>query len=229
MTQDEQTKHLADIVVAAVRAATAPLFDRIKALEDRPYATQEIWDVMRDGALADRRRIIALEQRAPVPGPAGPEGPMGHPGALGVPGRDGLPGLPGRDGDIGPQGEKGLDGVNGRDGTLETLTVELVGDRVLSFVRSDGDHACLGLVEMPIPVYRGVYKDGPVYSRGDSVTFAGSQWIAREDTTAKPGDGATPWQLAVKAGRDGKDGKAGPSGPAGVKGDRGEPGRDFRG
>lgn len=46
--------------------------------------------------------------------------------------------------------------------------------------------------------YVGVYRSGNLYERGDAVTHAGALWIAHEDTTARPGDGKTPWQLAVK-------------------------------
>jgi hypothetical protein len=57
----------------------------------------------------------------------------------------------------------------------------------------------------PRLLYRGVYRDDQHYEPGDAVTYGGSTWIAHEATQARPGDGATPWQLAVKAGRDGRD------------------------
>jgi len=56
----------------------------------------------------------------------------------------------------------------------------------------------------PALKYLGVWTPGK-YEQGHCVTLAGSVWIAKEPTSAKPGDGATSWQLAVKAGRDGKD------------------------
>jgi hypothetical protein len=65
------------------------------------------------------------------------------------------------------------------------------------------------------------------YAKGDSVTWGGSQWIAKEATEAKPGDSAPSaraWQLAVKAGRDGKQGPHGPQGTKGEKGDKGDRG-----
>ncbi len=58
--------------------------------------------------------------------------------------------------------------------------------------------------EMPISIYRGVYKEENVYKRGDNVTWAGSTWIAHEDTDKHPRDSSGVWQLAVKAGRDGR-------------------------
>jgi len=57
--------------------------------------------------------------------------------------------------------------------------------------------------------YKGVWTKDTAYGCGSAVTCGGSLWIARADTSEKPGDGATKWQLAVKAGRDGRDGKDG--------------------
>lgn len=56
---------------------------------------------------------------------------------------------------------------------------------------------------LPGMVYRGVWTVGE-YQRGDSVTYAGNQWVALSDTDEKPGEGKT-WQLSVRKGRDGKD------------------------
>lgn len=237
-----ETEKIADVVVAAVRAATVPLLER----------------------------IIALEARAPVPGPAGEKGEKGEPGAPGIsgprgdggangrdgdkgsdgaPGRDGtdgvngkdgtagrdgvdgrdgqpgVPGVPGRDGERGERGEKGLDGAPGRDGTLEGATIEEVDERTIRILRPDGSE--LGRKTFPVPLYRGVYAAGTGYVKGDSVTYGGSLWIAREATKDKPGEGATAWQLAVKAGRDGREGKPGKDGGPGPKGERGDPGRNF--
>ncbi len=53
--------------------------------------------------------------------------------------------------------------------------------------------------------YDGTWQqDGREYARGSCVTWDGSLWIARRETTARPGDGSA-WQLAVKHGRDGRD------------------------
>ena len=59
----------------------------------------------------------------------------------------------------------------------------------------------------PWQIYREVFKAGTRYQRGDSVTYGGSQWFARKDTTQTPGTG-DDWVLAVKRGRDGKDGSS---------------------
>ena len=48
--------------------------------------------------------------------------------------------------------------------------------------------------------YCGVFRTGCYYEKHDCVTHQGSLWIASEGTAEKPGDGATPWRLAVKRG-----------------------------
>lgn len=71
-------------------------------------------------------RIVALEQRAPVPGPVGPQGERGErgepgaaiTGAQGERGERGEAGAPGRDGQsiVGPAGPAGERGERGHDG-----------------------------------------------------------------------------------------------------------------
>lgn len=63
-------------------------------------------------------------------------------------------------------------------------------------------------VKLAHPVYRGVWGDGG-YDKGDTVTWAGSTWIAERDTTGKPGAKDSGWRLSVKKGRDGQDGATG--------------------
>lgn len=53
--------------------------------------------------------------------------------------------------------------------------------------------------------YAGVWRQGQVYAEGTLVTYDGSIWYARSETTDRPGDGRTAWVLAVKRGKDGKD------------------------
>src|SRR5690606_32776972 len=57
---------------------------------------------------------------------------------------------------------------------------------------------------LPIPMDRGVWKEGQPYKAGDGVTWGGHFWIAQGDTSEKP-DTGKGWRLAVKKGRDGKD------------------------
>lgn len=75
-----------------------------------------------------------------------------------------------------------------------------------------------GLVEkrafsVPAQIYRGVYVEGKLYARGDTVTWAGSQYHCDTPTSEKPGEGGA-WRLSVKRGRDGKDGEMIRTGPA---------------
>lgn len=49
--------------------------------------------------------------------------------------------------------------------------------------------------------YCGTYKLDTDYEKGDACTYAGSLWVARENTTARPGTGPE-WTLAVKKGKD---------------------------
>ena len=54
-------------------------------------------------------------------------------------------------------------------------------------------------------VDQGVWKDGE-YKRGQAATFGGSYWLAKRDTSSKPGTDDS-WRLIVKRGQDGKDRK----------------------
>lgn len=95
-----------------------------------------------------------------------------------------------------PVPKDGVDGVGFDDMTFE--------------VRAEGCYLTFSKGEvvkearLPIPTYREVYKEGTTYRAGDAVTWAGSLWIATEETSEKP-DTGKGWRLAVKKGRDGKD------------------------
>lgn len=124
-------------------------------------------------------------------------------------GEDGKPGLDGTDGTAGLNGKDGADGVG-----FDDMTCEVRDDGVYLVWEKD---AVAKEARLPIPMDRGVWKDG-VYRSGDGVTWAGSFWIAQEETSEKP-DGGKGWRLAVKKGRDGRDGvvkEAKPAGPVKV-------------
>ncbi|MFK3708181.1 phage gp6-like head-tail connector protein [Klebsiella sp. NPDC088457] len=60
--------------------------------------------------------------------------------------------------------------------------------------------------DVPVMVYRGVFKSGDEYMPGDTVTWGGSLWHCDEQTQDKPGEtGSKGWTLAAKRGRDGRD------------------------
>lgn len=60
--------------------------------------------------------------------------------------------------------------------------------------------------DIPVTIYRDVFKSGTEYQPGDTVTWGGSMWHCNETTTDKPGEpGSKGWTLAVKKGRDLRD------------------------
>lgn len=165
-------------------------------------------------------------------GEKGVDGLNGHDGIDGKDGRDGqpgVPGVPGRDGERGEKGLDGKDGVDGKDGltTLEFMKYEVSEDGLsVRFVRAANGQPLGDWVQTAwLRPYDGVWREGESYKAGATVTWAGSLWVARVDTTEKPQDGrgGTDWQLAVKSGRPGRDGK---DGKDGVNGRDGRDGTD---
>lgn len=118
MTPDQ----LADVIALAVHTATVPMLTKIAALEARPYVTQDFIDAVKENAADLRERVISMERRSAIPGPAGAKGDDGAPGrdgkdgANGMDGKDGAPGLNGKDGAAGLNGKDGTNGVDGKDG-----------------------------------------------------------------------------------------------------------------
>jgi hypothetical protein len=118
----------------------------------------------------------------------------------------------------------GLDGLG-----FDDLGVVYDGERTLTIRFEKGERVKEFAIRLPVPLYRGVYEAGKAYEAGDQVTFGGSQWHAKRDTSAKPEEHGTDrdWQLCVKRGRDGKqgiEGKTGPEGPRGPQGPQGQRG-----
>ena len=77
------------------------------------------------------------------------------------------------------------------------------------------------------PWYCGVFKEGTTYRPADVVTYSGSLWFAKEETTAVPGrldPASRAWVMMVRRGDEGKPGKPGPPGKDGTDG---TPGRDL--
>ena len=201
-----QPDEFADIVVPIIKAAQAPLLERlasgdarIEALQAQVATLDAKWNDI--GVLRER---VALVEARPMPAPlvsletrlAVTEAQFAaldrrvqddaltkELGAL----RERVAVVEVRPSVPGPQGEPGQPGKDGADGTAG-----------LSF--------------------EGVYQDGKSYDLGNLVTWAGSSWHCNEATTTKPGDGSRAWTLMVKRGRDGKDGASGVDG---------KPGRDL--
>lgn len=168
----------------------------------------------------------------------GKDGDPGEKGADGVDGRDGADGvgLAGamidRDGELnvtltngevrklGPVvGRDGTDGERGAAGfSLTDFDTDWRPEDKVLVLRWDAGETSYSH-ELFVPYVRdmGVWGEGKSYLKGDGVTWAGSFWIAQDDTADRPEAGKS-WRLAVKRGRDGKD-FAGPqqSAPAKVK------------
>lgn len=186
--------------------------------------------------------VEAVRSISPVPGPPGPpgrdgrDGNDGRQGLDGAQGRDGAPGRDGFNGANGTNGQDGAPGINGRDGAagpagadglngfnLTDFNIRYDDERTLIFCFDDGRHKAELPIVFPWPLYRGVFKDGEHYTRGDCATFNGSLFVAMIDTDARP-ESSKDWRLAVKCGRNGKDGK---DGATGIQGPKGDPGKDL--
>ncbi len=152
--------------------------------------------------------------------------PKAKDGLNGTSGKDGVNGLDGKDGAAGRDGRDGVQGINGQDGTpgrdglngkdglgFDDVTVEHDGERRFTMTLANADRRKdLGTFIIPATIYRGTWQNGVKYERGDETTWNDSQWIAKADTTEKPGDGKTAWQLAVKRGERGAQGLEGKAG-----------------
>lgn len=90
--------------------------------------------------------------------------------------------------------------------TLEINVDPIVEDRTLvfRFKTAAGVHAQAVKVRGAM-LSRGIFEPGSNYEAGDVVTHRKGVWVARDDTTATPGDGETPWLLFARSGRDGRD------------------------
>jgi collagen type III alpha len=221
------------------------LSDRIKALEERAPAKGEKGDPGKDGepGTVGADGVNGHDGKDGSPGQDGKDGLSGSDGKdgadglegkQGLEGKEGLAGRDGRDGLPGVQGEKGFDGKDGRDGIdgqdgfgLDDFDVRSDDDGrtlVFSFAR-EGREPVTRTIKTAIVLDRGVWRETS-FEKGDSVTWAGSSFIAQRDTSDKP-ETSDAWRLAVKRGRDGKEGRPGPQGEKGLKGDSGTPGRNY--
>lgn len=174
-------------------------------------------------------RIAELEAREPVAGPPGEKGDPGEPGEAGLNGNDGRDGADGKDGagiadllrdqdgnlvatftdgrlkNLGPI--QGKDGQNGKDGFELSDYDEWFEDDGRTLVRRFvvGEDFKEFRHQTVLPRYRGVYKEGETYTRGDVTTWGGHSWHCDKDGAGKPDAG--DWSQMVKKGRDGKDAK----------------------
>lgn len=185
-------------VVASIDDGLAAVRDRLMALETKvaqPLAVEAVLSDVKQRVEALQTSITAVEGKCT-------EGVSGL--------RERVAVVEVRAQVPGPSGHDGAPGKDGQDGLgFDDVAVDFDGDRTLSvnFVRG------LQRKSFPIPLpflrFQGVYQDGQPYTKGDTVTWAGSLWHCQTDTATKPGDGSKDWTLCAKRGRDGKDGRDG--------------------
>jgi len=116
---------------------------------------------------------------------------------------------------IGPKGDDGL--------AFDGLNAELIGERTLKLTFENGERRKEFEFQIPSLIYRGAYRSGESYTRGDMVSLAGSLWHCNFLTSEKPkASKCKDWTLCVRRGRDGANGKDGERGPAGPSGKQGK-------
>jgi hypothetical protein len=209
-----------DLIKTMIADAVAALPSAEKGKDADPAETEEM-------VVKHVERVLAGWER-PKNGVDGKDGAPGADGKDGAPGKDGLDGKDGRngldavkffrddkghlivvksDGSTDDLGEYvGKDGAPGRDGAdgvgFDDMSCEVRDDGVY-LVWEKGD--IVKEARLPVPIYRGVFKEGTAYLAGDNVSFGGSVFIAERATSAKPETPDSGWRLSVKRGRDGKD------------------------
>ncbi len=104
-----------------------------------------------------------------------------------------------------PTPADGRDGSDGKDGlSVDDFDCYMKEDgRTLVIKIDNGRVQKEREIKLAVPIYRGVYKQGDAYAKGDTITYGGSLYIAQVDAPAAPGDGVS-WKLAVKRGADAK-------------------------
>ena len=122
-----------------------------------------------------------------------------------------------------PRPKDGKDGVDGADGfDLRHFSVEQTDERTCMLRFKDLRREVKHPITFPVPIQRGIWKDGQQYRKGDVVTWGGSSFIKQTDEPGGKPEESAHWRLFVKRGRDGKDGEKG------EKGDTGKAGRNGR-
>jgi hypothetical protein len=93
----------------------------------------------------------------------------------------------------------------GHDGfDLKDFSTEFDGERTVGLVFSQEGRTERHEFVFPVPIYRGVWREGETYQRGDTVTWGGSTFIAQKDTPEGKPETSSDWRLSVKAGRNAK-------------------------
>lgn len=192
----------------AIKAATAPLLERIKSLEMQVTQFSAAAGVLRE-----------------LPEPVrGEQGPIGEKGADG---KDGL-GLAGamidRDGNLqitmtngevknlGPVvGKDGANGTDGKDGlSLDSFEMEYLAESHEIAIKA----VCQGRAKEIRYSAGGIrpagyWREGTKAKAGEAWVHGGSLWIAMKDCASKPATNDEGWIIAARAGRDGERGASG--------------------
>lgn len=169
-----------------------------------------------------------MAENPPAAGKDGADGKDGAPGEKGADGAGLADAMIGRNGAlvltmtdgrtkelgvvVGRDGADGIAGKDGRDGfSLEDFDAELMDDGRTVLLKYDrGEYAFSVELGFPVMIYRGVFKEGQQYQKGDTVTWGGSLWHCDADKTLeKPDSAAKHWTLAAKKGRDARPAKEG--------------------
>ncbi|NIG13014.1 phage portal protein [Pantoea sp. Al-1710] len=104
------------------------------------------------------------------------------------------------------QNTSGLSGFECVVNGLNDIDIDVSDDRhfTVRMTKSNGETEERAF-DIPVMIYRDVFKPEKTYYPGDCVTFAGSIWHCYEETSDRPNDvGSKGWRLAVKRGRDGR-------------------------
>ncbi len=220
-------KAIGDILVEALKPITAKLVE-LEARKPEKGERGERGEKGEPGALGERGEKGAKGEQG-EPGAKGDAGAKGEPGERGEKGTDGKDGksvtsediLPMLDASVAkwmleverrimdmaqravdsmPRPRDGKDGVDGINADEFEFKFDLQ-TRTFSATHKD---RVLFSQRIPYPKYCDVWSERfGTYEEGFLVTFGGSVWIAKRDTTSKPGTDDS-WQLCVKKGRDGK-------------------------
>lgn len=155
--------------------------------------------------IAELRAELAdvQKQLREIPTPiAGPPGKDGEPGPKGDPGES----VRGEKGERGTDGRDGRDGKDGRDGVatadeLKALVEAEVEKRLEAEVEK---RVTAKLAAIPIPTYKGWFKDGTEYVPGNMMTFGNELWHCNEPTSERPPANGK-WTLVARKGRDARE------------------------
>lgn len=100
-----------------------------------------------------------------------------------------------------PKPKDGADGVG-----FDDMTFTHDGERTFTFRFVKGDRVVEKSIDVPMMIYRGIYREGEQYKQGDTCTWGGHLWHCDTATTDKPDGAERCWSMAVRKGKDGKDG-----------------------